>query len=160
MHNPLNHLLHILHNLLSFFLSLFPSQPFHFLGPGHTVVLHSAVLTPVLDPDRDPGQDPGLTLTPPVDPAPVHAPMAGLIPAPLIPDATDAAMDVHGQGPALVRGLMGIGALAHHGLLSPTGEGVGKVQKQQDLTGQDHGLGPLVDTGAAALVDGNHLLGS
>lgn len=126
--------------------------------PAHTVALHSAVLTLALDPDLD--QDPGLTLIPPVDP--VHAPMADLIPVPLIPDAMDAVMDAHGQGPALVQDLTGIGALAHHGLRPPTGQEAGREEKQQDPTGLGHGLAPLalVASGAAAPVDENRLLGS
>lgn len=72
----------------------------------------------------------------------------------------DAVMDDHGPGPALVQGLTGIGALAHHGLLRPTGEEAGREQKEQDPTGLGHGLAPLVVTGAAALVDESHLLGS
>lgn len=137
------------------------SQPFHFLGPDHTVVLHSAVLLILaLDQDLDPDQDPGLTLFPLVDPAPVHAPMVGLIPAPLILDAMDAVTDGQGQGPALVQGLMDIGALAHRGLLPPTGQEAGREQKQQDPIGLGHGLARLVATGAAALVDESHLLGS
>lgn len=129
-------------------------------GPGHTVVLRSAVLTLVLDPDLDREQDPDLTLFPPVDPAPVHAPMAGLIPAPLIQDAMDAVMDARGQGPAPVRGLMDIGALARHGLLLLTAEEPGREQKEQDPTGLGHGPAPLVATGAAVLEDESHLLGS
>lgn len=86
--------------------------------------------------------------------------MAGLILAPLILDAMDAVMDAHGQGPALVQGLLGIGALAHHGLLPPTDQEAGREQKEQDPTGPGHGLAPLVPTGAAALVDESHLLGS
>lgn len=145
---------------LSPLVSFWSFQPFPFVGPVHTVALHSAVLILVLDQDLDPDQDPGLTLIPPADPAPVRAPMAGLIPAPLILDAMDAVMDAHGQGPALVQGLMGIGALDHHGLLPPTGEQVGREQKEQDPTGLGHGLAPLVATGAAAQMDESHLLGS
>lgn len=127
--------------------------------PGHTVALHSAdLLTLALDPD----QDPGLILIPPVDPAPVHAPMAGLIHAPLILDVMDVVMDAHGQGPALVQGLTGIDALARHVLLPPTGQEPGREPKEQDPTGLGQGLVPLalVASGAAALVDESHLLGS
>lgn len=89
--------------------------------------------------------------------------MAGLIPAPLILDAMDAVMDAHGPGPGLVQGLMGIGALAHHGLLPPTGEAVGREEKEQeqeqDLTGLGHGLVPLAASGVTVLVDENHFLG-
>lgn len=131
-------------------------------GPGHTVALHLAALTLALDPDPDldQGQDPGLTLIPPVDPAPVHAPMVDLIPVPLILDAMDAVTGARGQGPALVQGLMAIGVLDHRGLPPPTEEEVGREQKEQDPTGPGHGLAPLVATGAAALVDENHLLES
>ncbi len=157
-----------MYNLLSLcflspLVSFWSSQPFPFLGPGHTVALHSAVLlTHALGQDLDPGpeQDPGLTLFPPVDPAPVHVPMAGLIPAPLILVAMDAVMDDHVRGPALVQGLTGIGALAHHVLLCPTGEEAGRELKEQVPTGLGHGLAPLVVTGAAALVYVSHLLGS
>lgn len=128
-------------------------------GPGPTVALHSAVLlTLAPDPDLDPGQDPGLTLTPPVGPAPVHAPMAALFPALLILDATDAVTDAQGRGPALVQGLMGIGVLAHRGLLRPTGREAGREQREPDHTGL--GPAPLVVSGAAAPVDESRLLGS
>lgn len=132
----------------------------HILGHGHTVAHRSAVLTPVLDPDPD--QDPGLTPIPSAGPAPVHAPMAGLIPAPLILDAMDAVMDDHGLGPVLVQGLMAIDALGHHDRLHRTGEVVGREQKDldPDLTGPDHGLAPLVASEVVVLVDENHLLGS
>lgn len=127
--------------------------------PGHTVALHLAVLLILaLDPD----QDLGPILIPLVDPAPVHAPMAGLIPAPLILDEMDVVMDAHGQGPALAQGLTGIGGLARHVLLPPTAQEAGREQKEQDPTGLDHGLVPLalVASGAAALVDESRLLGS
>lgn len=132
----------------------------HIPGHGHTVAPHLAVLTPVLDPDQD--QGPGLTPIPLVAPAPVLAPMVGLIPAPLILDAMDAVMDDHGLGPVLVQGLMGIGAPAHHDRLRLTGEVLGREQKDldPDLTGPDHGLAPLVASVAVVLVDENHLLGS
>lgn len=81
--------------------------------------------------------------------------MAGPILARLIPDVTDAVMDAHGQGPALVRGLMGTVALAHHDHLPPTGEEAGKVQK--GLTGLGHDLAPLGHTGAVALADESYL---
>lgn len=131
----------------------------HIQDPGHTVVLHSAALLILaLDPD------PGLTLILPVDP--VHAPMAGLIPAPLILDAMAAVMDDRGQGPVPVQGLMGIVGLAHRGLLPPTGQEAGREQKDQHLIG--HGLPlplalalalALVASGPAALVDESRLLG-
>lgn len=85
--------------------------------------------------------------------------MVGLIPAPLILDVMDAVMGAHGQGPALVQGLMGIGVLDLHGLPPHIGEVGGKEQKGQDPTGPGHGLAPLVAIGAAVLVDENHLLG-
>lgn len=81
--------------------------------------------------------------------------MAGPILARLIPDVTDAVMDAHGQGPDLVRGLMGTVALAHHDLLPPTGEEAGRGQK--GLTGLGHDLAPLGHTGAAALADESYL---
>lgn len=135
-------------------------------GLGHTVALLSAVLlTLVLDRDRgqdlDHDQDPGLTLSLPVDPGPIHAPMADLIPVPLILDVMDAAMDAHEQGLAPVQGLTGTGAPAHHALLLPIGEEAGREQKEEeDPTGQGHDLAPLVASGAAALVDESHQLGS
>lgn len=131
-------------------------------GPGHTVALHSAAHTLVLDPDLDLDQDPdpGLTLIPLVVLAPVHAPMVGLIPAPLTLDVMDAVMGAHGQGPALAQGLMGIAVLELHGLPPHTGEVVGKEQKERDPTGPGHGLALLAATGAAVLVDENHLLES
>lgn len=148
-----------MHNcFLSPLFSVWASQPFPFLGPGHTVALHSAVHT--LDPGQDPGQDPDLTLIPPVDPAPVHDPKAGLIPAPLILDGMDAVMDAHGQGPALDQGLTGIVALAHHGPLPLTVEEPGRERKEQHPIGLGHGLAPLEATGAAAQVHESHLLGS
>lgn len=135
------------------------------LTPGldHTVVLLSAaLLTLVLDQgqDLDHDQDPGLTLTLPVDPGLVHAPMAVPIPVPRTLDVMDAATDAHGQGPALDPGLTGTGAPAHHALLYHTGEEPGREQKEQDPTGPGLGLAPLVATGAAALVDESHHLGS
>lgn len=137
------------------------------LTPGldHTVVLLSAaLLTLVLDRDHgqdlDHDQDPGRTLILPVDPGLVHAPMAVPILDHLILDVMDAATDAHGQGPALDQGLMGTGAPAHHALLPHTGEEPGREQKQQDPTGRGLGLAPLVATGAAALVDESHHLGS
>lgn len=142
---------------LSFFWSF---QLFPVLGPDHTVALPLAVLTLVLDQGRGPDQDQDLTLTPQVDPDPALVPMAGLIHALLTLDVMDAVMDAHGPGPGLVQGLMGIDGLAHHGLLLPTGEEVGREEKGQDPTGQGHGLAPLLASGAAALVDENHLHGS
>lgn len=127
-------------------------------GPGHTVDLRlAALLTRALGPGRDldPDLDPGLTLIHRAAPAPVHVPMADPILARLIPDVTDAVMDAHGQGPDLVRGLMGTVALAHHDLLPPTGEEAGRGQK--GLTGQGHDLAPLEHTGAAALADESYL---
>lgn len=127
-------------------------------GPGHTVDLHlAALLTRAPGPDRDldPDRDPGLTLIHRADPALVHDPMAGPILARLIPDVTDAVMDAHGQGPALVRGLMGTVALAHHDHLPPTGEEAGRAQK--GLTGLGHDLAPLGRTGAVALADESYL---
>lgn len=128
---------------------------FPVLGRGHTVALHSAALTLVLDQD----QDRGPTLIPPAgpDPAPALAPMAGLIHAPPILDAMGAVTVVHGAGP--VHGLMGIGALVHRGLPCPTGAEVGREGRDPDPTGLDHVLAPLVATGAAALLDENHLHG-
>lgn len=131
-------------------------------GPDHTVALHSAVHTLVLDPDQDLDQDPdpGLTLIPLVDLAPVHAPMVGLIPAPLTLDVMDAVMGAHGQGPALAQGPMGIAVLDLHVLPPHTGEVVGKGQKEQDPTGPGHGPALLVAIGAEVLVDENHHLES
>lgn len=129
MHNPQSHLLHFcIICFLSLFVSFWSSLSFSSLGPGHTVARHSAVLTLVRDPDQglDQDRDPGPTLIPPVDPALVRAPMAALIPTPLILGAMDVVMDAHGQGPVLVQGLMGIGALAHHALLLLTGEELGR----------------------------------
>lgn len=80
-------------------------------GPVHTAALRSAaLLTLALGLD----QDPGLTLFPQVDHAPVHAPMAGLIPVPPILDEMDAVTDAPGQGPAPVPGLTATGAPGHH----------------------------------------------
>lgn len=133
---------------------------FPVLGPDHTVALPLAVLTLVLDQDLDPDQDQGLTLTPQVAPAPALAPMAGLIHALHILDVMDAVMGAHGLGPVPVQGLMGIDGLAHHGLLLPTAEELGREEKGQDPTGQGHGLVPPLASGAAVLVDENHLHGS
>lgn len=108
--------------------------------PGPTAALHSAALLTLA---RD--QDPGLTLILPVDP--VHAPMAGLIPARLILDAMGAATDDHGPVPG--QGLMGTVVLAHRGLLIPTGQEAGREQKEQDPTG--HGLAPLAPAPFQAL---------
>lgn len=136
----------------------FLNSCFIFLDPGHTVALRSAaLLIPALDPDQDQDQDPDpdLILFLPADPAHVHVPMVGLIPAPLILGEMDAVMDAQGLDHALVQGLMGTGALVHHGLLSPTEEQVGRVQKEQDILGL--GLDPLVASGAAVQVGGSHL---
>lgn len=86
--------------------------------------------------------------------------MVDLIPARLILDAMDAVLDVRGQGPALVQGLMVTGALARHVLLSPTGQVVGTVQKVPDPIGQGHDHALLVAIGAVALVGESHLLGN
>lgn len=83
--------------------------------------------------------------------------MAGLIPAPLTLDATDAVMGVHGQGPARGQGLMGTAGLDHQGLLL-TGRQAGREQKDLGPTGPD--LVPLVASGAGALVYESRLLGS
>lgn len=143
------------HNSLPFSFWSFPV-----LGPDHTVALPLAVLTLVLDQGLGPDQGQGLTLIPQVDPAPALAPMAGLIHALPTLDAMDAVMGAHGPGPGLVQGLMGIDGLAHRGLPLPTGEEVGREEKGQDPTGHGLGLGPLLASGAAALVDENHLHGS
>lgn len=136
---------------------MFTSCPF--VGPAHTAALRSAaLLTLALDPDQDPDpdQDHGLTLILPVDP--VHALTAGLIPVLLILDATGAVTDAHDRDPALVQGLTGIGAPAHRGLLPRSGEEAGRDPKQQDPTGQGHGLAHRAASGAAAPADGSHLL--
>lgn len=86
--------------------------------------------------------------------------MAGHIPAPLILDAMDAVMDAHGPDPDLVRGLMGIGALAHHGLLPRTGEEAGREEKVEGPTGLGHGLDLLVASGVTVLVEENHFPGN
>lgn len=137
-------------------------EDFLIQGPGHIVALHSAVHTLVQDPDQDLDQDPdlGLTLIHLVVPAPVHAPMVGLIPAPLTLDVMDTVMGAHGQGPALAQGLMCTAVLELPGLPPHTGEVVGKEQKGRDPTGPGHGLALLEATGAEVLVDENHLLES
>lgn len=148
---------------LSLLVSFCSSQLFPFLGPGHTAALRSAVLlTLALDQDQGLDQDqyPDLTLIPPVDPAPAHGPMAGLIPVHLILDVMDVVMGAHEQGPALVQGLMGIGGLVHHGLLCPTEVEPGRERKNLDPTGLGHALALLVVTGAAPLVDESHFLES
>lgn len=128
---------------------------FPFLGPGHTVGLHSVVLLTLV---QDLGQGPGPTPIPPVDLAPVHAPLAGLIRAHLTLDAMDAVMDARERGPAPVQGLLGFGDRVRQGLLLPTGPEAGREQNYQDLIGL--GLALLVPLGAAALVDVSHLLES
>lgn len=128
-------------------------------GHDHIVALHSVVLL-TLAPDQDPGQDPGLTPIPPADPAPVHAPMAGLTHAPLIPDEMGAVMAAHVQGPAHVQGLLDIGVLDHQGLPLPSGEEPGREQRGQDPFALGHSLGLLVASGAEALVGESHHQGS
>lgn len=134
--------------------------PHLFPGRGHTVALHSAAPTLVHDQGLDPDQDQGLILIRPVDPAPVPAPMVDPILVPLILGAMDAVLDTHGLDPGLVQGLMGTGGLAHHGLLSLTEAEDGMGEKEQDLTGLDHGLVHQGAIGVAALVGENHLSGS
>lgn len=132
---------------------LFPvSQLFPPLGQGHIVDLLLAALIVV----QDHGPDQGLTRILPADPALVLAPMIDLTLAPHILDATAVVTDALGPGPDPGRGLMDTGVLLHHGPLSPTGQVVGREEKEQDLTGQGHDLGHLGPTGAAPQMGENH----
>lgn len=127
---------------------------FFFVGPGHTAVLHSAVLTLAQDRDLGPIR---IAL---VDPGLGHAPMDALIPALHILDVMDAVMDAPVQEPAPVQGLMVIGALVHPGLLLPIEVEAGKEQMVQHHIGLGHGLALLGASEAAALVQESHLLES
>lgn len=129
-------------------------------GPVRTVGLPSADLTLGHDQGLDQDHGQGLTLIRPADPALVPAPTVGPINVHLILGEMDAALDIQGPGLGLVRDLMGTGALAHHGPLCLTVEGLGKVEMELGPTGLDLDLAHLVATGVEALVDENHLFGN
>lgn len=128
------------------------SQRFLPLGQDPTVALPLAALIVVQDPDPDQG----LTLILPADPAPVLAPMIDLILARHILGATGVATDALELGRGPVRGLMDTGAPLHHGPLSPTGEVVGREEKERGPTGQGQDLDHLGATGAAPQMGENH----
>lgn len=129
------------------------SQLFPPLGQDPIVGLPLAALIVV----QDHGPDQGLTLTLPADPALVLAPMIDLILARRILGAMGVATGALGLGRDPVQGLMDTGAPLHHGPLSPTGEVVGREQKEQGLTGQGQDLDPPGDTGATPQMGENHL---
>lgn len=135
---------------MNHFTHVVPCFLFPPLGRDPIVGLPLAALTVV----RDHGPDQGLTLTLPVDPALVLAPMIDLIPARHILGAMGVVTDALGLGHDPVRGLMDTGAPLHHGPLSPTGEVVGREQKERGLSGQD--LDHLGPSGATPQMGENH----
>lgn len=128
------------------------SKLFPPLGQGPIVGLLSAALTVVQD--HVPDQGPTRILQ--ADPALVLAPMIDLIRVRRILGAMAVVTAALGPGPDPVPGRMDTGAPLLHGLLSPTGEVVGREVKEQDLTGQGHDLARPEATGAAPQMDGNH----
>lgn len=129
------------------------SQLFPRLGQDHIVGLPLAALIVV----QDHGPDQGLTLILPADPGLVLAPMIDLIPVRHILGAMGVATDALGLGHDPVRGLMDTGAPLHHGPLSPTGEVVGREQKERGPTGRGQDRDPPGPSGAAPQMGENHL---
>lgn len=129
------------------------SQLFAPLGQGPIVGLPLAAL--IVVPDHGPDQ--GLTLILPADPGLVLAPMIDLIPVRHIPGATGVATDALGLGRGPVPGRTDTGAPLRHGPLSPTGEAVGREEKERGPTGQGQDRGPLGASGAAPQTGESHL---
>lgn len=129
------------------------SQLFPPLGQGPIVGLPLAALIVV----QDHGPDQGLTLILPADPGPVLAPMIDLIPVRHILGAMGVATDALGLGRDPVPGLTATGVPLRHGPLSPTGEVVGREEKERGPTGRGQDRGPLGASGAAPQMGENHL---